>query len=482
MNFAIQSTLEKSNPINWTTGFSVITFVMLFHKSDVGLNLAIFDIFILLFWLSSYPKRFAEPKVFLTATALFATAICTAWYGTPETVLWSFICLALLSQWMLYPENSILFSETKAFLNIFLGPLHALSNALKAESGNNRRQRIIRLLLVVLLPLCFAFLFASMYQNFNPYFEKTFNDLLSLLDLSILITIFFAVWASLFIFKNHIPEKLTFIDQMLGDNFSEEAAESYPHAALEKQVGLALFGTLNLVLLIFLVSDIAFVNRLGQGFGEDYSRYVHEGVGILIFSIVLATAFILYFFRGRDFSRLANNEWLKSLALLWVVLNIGILITTALKNGYYVGTYGLTLMRVGVFVYLTLAATGLILAFIKVFLGRTNAFLFRKLYWSFFIILTANICMDWSAITTRYNIRQHIQYGQPLDWQYLFSLNERTLPIIAENKKHMNLPEEEMTELNKRLDNEANHLRSYNPEWREMSLARVNAKTKLAQL
>ncbi|MDZ7847542.1 MAG: DUF4153 domain-containing protein [Owenweeksia sp.] len=198
---------------------------------------------------------------------------------------------------MLYPENSILFSETKAFLNIFLGPLNALSTSLKAENGNTRRQRHIRFLLIVLLPLCFAFFFASMYQNFNPYFEETFNNLLSLLDLSILITIFFRELGFPLHFKNHIPERLNFIDQILGDRFrEEEAAETYSHAALEKQVGLALFGTLNLVLLIFLVSDIAFVNRLSHGFGEDYSRYVHEGVGILIFSIVLATAFILLLF------------------------------------------------------------------------------------------------------------------------------------------------------------------------------------------
>ncbi|MDZ7847543.1 MAG: DUF4153 domain-containing protein [Owenweeksia sp.] len=188
-----------------------------------------------------------------------------------------------------------------------------------------------------------------------------------------------------------------------------------------------------------------------------------------------------YFFRGRDFSSLANKDWLKRLALLWVVLNIGILITTAFKNGFYVLSYGITLMRVGVFVYLTLAATGLFLAFIKVFLGRTNAFLFRKLYWSFFIILTANMCVDWSTITARHNIRQHVQQDHPLDWRYLLTLDDRTLPIFMEKKKHLDLPEGEMKQLEIRLQEKQLKLERYQPKWREMSLAKINAQNKITQ-
>lgn len=480
MNFAIQSTFEKSKQVNWTIAFSIISFVLLFHQSGIGLNLAIFDIFILLFWISTEPRRFKEPMLILTSAATLATAICMAWYGTPDTVIWSVVCLAWLSQQMLYPANSILFAETKAFLNIFLGPIHTLSTALKAESENSSRQRVIRLLLVVMLPLCFAFLFASMYQNFNPYFEETFNNLLSLLDLSILLTLFLGAWASLYIFKNHIPEKLNFIDQMLGNRFrEEETAEIYPHAALEKQVGLALFGTLNLVLLIFLASDIAFVNRLSLGFGEDYSRYVHEGMGILIFSILIATSFILYFFRGREFSSIPNSDWLKRLALIWVALNICILITTGFKNGFYVLSYGLTLKRIGVFVYLSLALAGLVFAFVKVFLGRTNAFLFRKLYWSFFLILTVNMCFDWSSITARFNLHENIKDHRPLDWGYLLTLDARTLPILMEKKKQLNLPEDEMNQLEQRLENKQAQLEGYKPAWREISLAKWNAKTQV---
>ncbi|MDZ7847541.1 MAG: hypothetical protein U5L96_12665 [Owenweeksia sp.] len=87
MNFEIQSTFEKTNPLNWTTGFSIISFVLLFHQSGLGINLAIFDIFILLFWISTEPRRFREPMLMLTSAATLATAICTAWYGTPDTVL-----------------------------------------------------------------------------------------------------------------------------------------------------------------------------------------------------------------------------------------------------------------------------------------------------------------------------------------------------------------------------------------------------------
>ena len=239
---------------------------------------------------------------------------------------------------------------------------------------------------------------------------------------------------------------------------------------------------MNVVLIIFLVSDLAFVNQLRQGVGDDYSKYVHQGVGMLIFSIVIATSFILYFFRSHKFSALPNNNLLKRLALLWVVLNIIMLFTTSFKNLFYVIEYGLTLKRIGVFVYLTMAAAGLAIAFFKVFYGRTNAYMFRNLYWSFFLILTVNLCMDWSMITVRFNIHENVKDHRNLDWGYLLTLNERVLPTIARYEDQLRLNALEKENLNRTLLHKQMRLKNYNPDWREMSLAKQKAKSKILGL
>ncbi len=480
MNFAIQSTFAKNKSINWTIGLSTLSFLLLFHKTGLGINLAIFDLLILAFWLATDTGRFKEPQIIITAIATMVTAGCTAWYGTPDTVIWSIICLTWLSQQMLYPENSFLFFETKSFINIFTGPLTALAEFLTLDKEQVTNQKLLKGLFVVVVPLFIAILFAAFYSNFNPFFEKGFQDLINMLDFSMILTLLLGTFFSLYIFKAHLPAKLNFFDQVLSNDFNKnDETGDTPKSTIEKQAGLSLFGILNLVLIIFLVSDIAFVNKLSNGVGDNYSQYVHQGVGMLIFSIVLATSFILYFFRGHKFSSLPNSSWLKRLALLWMALNIIMLFTTGFKNLFYVIEYGLTLKRIGVFVYLSMAGPGLAIAFLKVFKGRTNAYLFRNLYWSFFMILTVNLCMDWSTITARFNIHENIKDHRNLDWNYLLTLNERTVPILIHYQDKLRLGRGEQENLRSQLVHKNNNLKNYTPEWREMSLAKQNAKNEI---
>ncbi len=469
--------------MNWIVGLSIFSFVMLFHKAGVGLNVAIFDVLVLAFWLTTDAGRFKEPRIIITSMALSATAGCTAWYGTPDTVLWSIICISWLSQQILYPENTFLFFEIKALVNIFTGPLTAIAQLFALDREEISTQRLLKLLFVIVIPAFIAIMFAAFYSNLNPYFEKGFQDIINSLDMTILLTFLLGTFASLYIFRAHLPPKLNFFDQFLGNDFNIKNDEAQnPNAAIEQQAGLSLFGILNVVLIIFLISDIAFVNQLSHGVGDDYSQYVHQGVGMLIFSIILATSFIIYFFRGYKFSSLPNSNWLKRLALLWVILNIILIGTTSFKNLFYVIEYGLTLKRIGVFVYLTMAAAGLAFAFLKVFYGKTNSYLFRNLYWSFFLILTVNLCMDWSMITVRFNIHENVKDHRNLDWGYLLTLNDRVIPTICRYQTQLRLSEPEMESLTRTLQHRQTRLKNYNPDWRKMSLAKWNAKNEISSL
>src|SRR5690606_24869794 len=277
MNFEIQSAFKKSNYQNWILAISAILFTLLFHKTELGLNLAIFDILVFLFWLAIHPGRFKEPLVIVSSSALLISALCTAWYGTPETIMWSIICIMIVSQQMVYPENSILFSETKSFIHQFMAPINAVTTYLEQHQSLNKGQKFLKGLIVIGIPLVFAFIFASLYQNLNPTFEKAYISFINLLDLSIVITIILGVYFSLVIFKTFIPEKLLWLDQHLGNSFAGRENKPSKHAPLEMQTGLALFGIVNLVLLVFLISDIYFVGELQIGQSDDYSRYVHEG-------------------------------------------------------------------------------------------------------------------------------------------------------------------------------------------------------------
>lgn len=481
MNFVIQSTFKNPLSLNWAVGISSISFALLFHQADIGINLAIFDLIILLFWVITMPHRFKETGVLLSTVALLATSVCTAWYGSPDTIIWSIVCLTWISQQMVYPDNSFLFFETKAFINIFLSPINAIADLTLKSEGGEKTKQVRSIFFVIILPLLIAFLFAFLYSLFNPYFHQGFDDFMQLFDFSILPLLVFGIIACVYLFKTHLPAKLNFVDQVLSNNFPTESSEDgNPSLSLKKQAGLSLFGILNVVLIVFLISDIVFVTRINQGLEESYSAFVHRGVGILIFSIIIATSFILFFFRGRDIGMLANNDWLKRFALLWVILNIILLLTTGTKNLFYVIEYGLTLKRIGVFVYLILSMAGLFYAFLKVYLKQTNAYLFRKLYWSFFIILTVNLCIDWSSITTRFNIHENIKDQRHLDWSYLLQLDRRILPIILEKRNLLNIEEHHGQSLDQRLEQSRSVLLDYDPSWRSRHLALSQAQSKVS--
>lgn len=483
MNFVFQSTFSKSKAVNYTVVFSVICFLLLFHQVEVGLNLAIFDVLMLLFFLSGQPARFKDSRVIITSFCLLLTAGCVAWYGTPDTIIWSIITLGWLSQLIHFPENTFLLAETKGFINLFTAPIQQFTEIFSNENEQATVERLKRGTLVVGLPLLFALLFASLYRGFNPFFETGFDSLFANMNWSLGITTLLGLFVAIYLLKPHLPARLNFIDQILGDNFSQESEEntSAPNS-IERQTGLALFSMLNLLLLIFLVSDVAFVSQLTAGVNANYSKYVHQGVETLIFLLVLAASFILFFFRKAGESRLPMSNRLKALALVWMILNIGLIVTTSAKNVFYVLSYGLTLKRIGVFVYLALSLAGLAFTISKISLAKTNAYLFRKLYWSFFIILTVNLCIDWSSITTRFNLHENIKDHRDLDWAYLLQLNERVIPIIYGRVGQLHLPEGEENLLKNQLAEKQHELRNYNPDWRELNLAKVNAKSEMSKL
>lgn len=482
MNFAIQSTFEKTKTLSWRIAATAGVFSILFHHTEIGLNLGLFMVLLLAYWSITYPKRFLSLAVALPAAACLTTALAAAWYGTPDTILWSFISLLILSRQLYFPEQSLLLSETKSFLNLFIAPVAGIRTLLVNDPAGSSTSvsKGVRALLFVVLPLSFTWLFAIIYSQLNPYFAEAYYAFTANLDLSLVFTVLLGMAVAFILLKPVTPTPLLTADQVLSNEFSSTPKTLSDSQKLERQVGIVLFSLLNLTLTGFLISDIFFVEKIASGMADEYSEYVHQGVELLIFSIVIATAFILYFFRNAALAKLSKNDWLKALGIVWVMLNIGILITTAFKNSLYIGEYSLSLKRVGVFIYLTLAATGLAITLVKLYRAKTNAFLFRQLYWGFFLILSVNVCIDWSSIITRYNIRQHERTSEPLDWQYLLSLNERVLPILYYQKNRIHFASHtEIQDFDSRLTQKLNTFYTYHPDWRETSLAKKYAQSQL---
>jgi hypothetical protein len=202
---------------------------------------------------------------------------------------------------------------------------------------------------------------------------------------------------------------------------------------VENKAGTLLLMLLNILLLVVNSSDIAFLaGGISANQNLNYSEMVHQGIGALIFSIIIAVGIILYFFRGRlNFDEKAKT--LQALALIWMLQNLLLTATGAYKNYLYVDIVdGLTYKRVGVFFYLLLASIGLFFTAMKVYTKKPNWYLVRVNFTAFFIVLIASSPIDWDVIITNYNIKHAEQKREDPDIEYLLRLSSRNLPLIEE--------------------------------------------------
>jgi hypothetical protein len=193
----------------------------------------------------------------------------------------------------------------------------------------------------------------------------------------------------------------------------------------EFKAGFILLVLLNLLLFVFNLSDTYYLSIGELPVDIIYSEYLHQGVYMLIFSIVLAIAVLLYLFRG-NLNFFSQNKTLRLLAYAWLAQNLILVIITLTKNSLYVIEFGLTYKRIGVYTYLTLTIIGLITSFIKVAAVKNNWFLFRKNAWAVYLVLIVASCVNWDRFITNHNLT----FTKEPDLEYLMSLSDSSFGQI----------------------------------------------------
>ncbi len=210
----------------------------------------------------------------------------------------------------------------------------------------------------------------------------------------------------------------------------------------EYRKGVLTLMMINLLLLCVNAIDIVKVWFEGQSIfpvNADWksvsnmrSSAVHEGTDALIFSILLAMAVLLFFFRG-NINFLRKNQLLRQLAYVWIFQNALLMITVAIRNYYYISDCGLTMKRIGVYVFLLATLFGLFTFFIKVLEKKSSFYLVRLNCWAVCAVFVLLSCMDWDPYIAEYNI-SHIP-EEKLDKQFLLWLSDHALPVLIQHKE-----------------------------------------------
>ncbi len=424
---------------------TVILFSILFYKQMAGLNFLIFSCILILGQILMRPGIFRNGSWILSAIGAMATSFCVLYYGNLLSILASLVSLLLASYFAFQKDGSILIGIISSFISSCASIGFMISRIFerqKNKSIGNTGNKAWKKTVIVVFALFVVLIFFLMYRESSVLFynltQKINFDWISIGWIGF--TLLGALIVYGFYFHNSIPglsewdgKRVLISSPQMDETFWDKIMSMES----EKFTGLVLFSLLNVLLLVVNGLDLAFIfnnnGHLPQG--VSCKEYVHQGVGMLIASIVFAMLIILYFFRGR-LNFMEKGKALRYLAILWIVQNAFMLYSTAWRNDVYILAFGLTYKRIGVFIYLLLALIGLVVTAWKVLGKKTNAFLIRTNSWLFYGIWVIACFPNWDAIVFNNNIKM---LTNP-DMDYLNSLSDDILPeLVTYINQHPNV-------------------------------------------
>lgn len=226
--------------------------------------------------------------------------------------------------------------------------------------------------------------------------------------------------------RNHISTSQSIAQLFIGRHADSSLALKYEYKA-----GLWSLVVLNILLLAVNATDVAYV-WLRQNYQPNFQwiEYVHSGAQVLVASIVLAIAVVLFFFRG-NLNFLRSNKTLRLTAYLWLVQNAFLTLSVCLRNYSYVVYMGLAYKRIGLCVFLVLVFIGLFSVFVKIRWVKSNYYLIKFNAAASFIVLILSTFVQWDVLIARYNISHRATI--PLDTAFLLRLSDPALPILQQH-------------------------------------------------
>jgi Domain of unknown function (DUF4173) len=198
-------------------------------------------------------------------------------------------------------------------------------------------------------------------------------------------------------------------------NEREHSVESSEH---EKAIGntyksgVLLVILLNVLLFLNNILDIQYV-WIGDAImrtPQELKSYVHEGTFILIFGILLALAVVFWLFKG-DLNFIKNNRILRGWTYAWLIQNGVLALSVGMRNWQYIDYYGLAYKRVGVFVFLTLVLSGLVILYFKITEKRSFFYFITRGAWALYAVMLLTCIVNWDIFITNYNLLANVKSG-----------------------------------------------------------------------
>ncbi len=437
--------MKQPNSVRVLFVFAVI-FAFLFHRQSLGLNLVLFEG--ILFGWFAFSKQLKLQTFF--EKLVFACLLVTLGFTILHHSIWSyfihFSVLFLYIGVMIAPRmRSLVNVIGMSFSNIFLSYNELFRNRKDdpvVHTKESKRKFQFKRLRYYIIPVGIIILFATLYGFANPEFGEYVDAVLGEvyqtliyffknIDFLWLFTFLLGLLVCIFLLMRKKNEVLEDRDTAANDDKirirKKHTASTMTGLKNEYRVGIFLFGTLNLLLLLMNIMDIDRVWLNFEFEGQYLQQFVHYGTIVLIIAIILSIVLVLTFFRG-NLNFYKKNVWLKRLCYLWLGQNAILAVSAAIRNFYYIQHYSLAHKRIAVMFFILLVLYGLFSVFIKIRDTRSNFYMLRKNAVAWLIVITVSSGFNWDRIIAKYNFSR--EDGAFVHLNYLSTLSDSALPYL----------------------------------------------------
>ncbi|MCB1420731.1 MAG: DUF4173 domain-containing protein [Notoacmeibacter sp.] len=294
---------------------------------------------------------------------------------------------------------------------------------------------------VWLMPVSAALVFLLLFIAANPVLDQWLAqlDLQRILDIvdfeRLLLWAFLAVliWP---LVRSRLPLRLRatsrFPDAPIPDLARQAETGSMDALFGEASILRALI-LFNLLFALQTAMDMAYLwGGVALPDGMSYAGYAHRGAYPLIVTALLAAGFVLA--ATRPGTAPATNGMILGLIGLWVLQNIGLVLSSILRLDLYVSVYGLTYWRVAAFIWMGLIASGLALILIRIATGRSIDWLVGANLATLSAVLLASCFVNFAGLIADNNADSALsgrRQGSLLDTGYMAGLGPQALPAMA---------------------------------------------------
>ncbi len=315
----------------------------------------------------------------------------------------------------------------QAVVGVF-GPLIDLGRFMRARR-TTKGLSVVGLIGIVALPLFGGVVFLSLFAGANPIIADVLAQI-TLPPLSITTVGRMIFWGLVLVaigatLRPRWRRKLISLPQRKADH--RIVGVNAASVTLSLAVFNLLFAVQNGLDLAFLWSGAPLPE------GITLAEYAHRGAYPLIFTALLAGAFVLITLRpGSD---TAKRPLVRGLVMLWVAQNMLLVASSMLRTFDYIDAYALTRFRLVALIWMALVGVGLLLICWRVLRDRSANWLINANLTALLLVLFGVSAIDLGAVTAAWNVRHAREVdgtGAELDLCYLNQLGSAAVVSVAE--------------------------------------------------